>query len=99
VTDVRAMQDRGDRAVYLDVREPAEWATGRLPQATLVPRGTLESAVEQRIPREATVILYCARGNRSALAAVTMQQMGYTDVRSMAGGIGAWIEAGGPIER
>src|SRR5579871_1766873 len=73
VRDVQAMQARGEPAVYLDVREPNEWNLGHLPQAILIPRGTLESAVEQRFPRDANIVLYCARGNRSALAAQTLQ--------------------------
>lgn len=98
VSDVLAMQARGDPAVYVDVREPSEWNLGRLPQAILIPRGTLESAIELRVPREATVVLYCARGNRSALAADTLQQMGYTDASSMAEGFQGWVEAGGAVE-
>ena len=98
VGDVRAMQARGVPAVYLDVREQNEWNLGHLPQATFLPRGLLEGHVEQHVPRDATVVVYCAAGNRSALAADTMQQMGYTDVRSMAGGIRAWVDAGGELE-
>lgn len=97
--DVVAMQARGTPAVYLDVREPEEWKTGHLPHALLIPRGVLESNAEHSVPKDATVVVYCARGNRSALAADTLQQMGYTDVVSMAGGIGAWMESGGTIER
>jgi rhodanese-related sulfurtransferase len=98
VGDVLAMQARGTPAVYLDVREAEEWEAGHLPHAVLIPRGVLETHVEQSVPRDATVVVYCARGNRSALAADTLQQMGYRDVVSMAGGIGAWIESGGAIE-
>jgi rhodanese-related sulfurtransferase len=95
---VQEMQDRGDPVVYLDVREQNEWNMGHLPRATLIPRGVLESSIEQRVPRDATVVTYCASGNRSALAADTLQQMGYPHVVSMAGGYRAWVAAGGMVE-
>jgi rhodanese-related sulfurtransferase len=96
--DVKAMIARGDKAVYLDVREPNEWNLGHLPKAVHIPRGNLESKVEALVPRDATVIVYCARANRSALAADTMQVMGYTNVASLAGGWADWMSADGPVE-
>lgn len=93
-----AMQAAGANTVFLDCREPNEWNLGRLPGAVFIPRGTLEGKVEGVIPREKQVIVYCARGNRSALAADTLQQMGYTNVASMKGGIRGWMDAGGDIE-
>ncbi len=98
VDEVQAMQAAGKPTVYLDVREANEWNVGHLPQATLIPRGVLETTIEQRVPRTATVVAYCARGNRSALAADTLQQMGYVNVVSMAGGFRAWVESGGAVE-
>ena len=74
---VREMQTRNERVVYLDVREPNEWNLGRLPNAVHLPRGNLETKVEAMIDRAQKVVIYCARGNRSALAALTMKQMGY----------------------
>ena len=97
-TEVRDMQARNDPVVYLDVREPNEWNLGHLPGARHIPRGILETHVEALIPRDRKVIIYCASGNRSALAADTMQQMGYTNVASLAGGFRGWAEAGGDIE-
>jgi rhodanese-related sulfurtransferase len=96
--DVQGMLATNATAIYLDVREPSEWNLGRLPGAMHIPRGTLETKVEAMIPRDATVMIYCAGGNRSALAADTMQQMGYTDVCSMAGGWRDWMMAGGAVE-
>jgi rhodanese-related sulfurtransferase len=96
--DVRDMQARGDNIVYLDVREPQEWNLGRLPRAIHIPRGTLESAIEARVQRDQRVVVYCASGNRSAFAADTLQQMGYTKVRSMSGGIKGWVDQGGAVE-
>ena len=96
--DVQAMQQRGENVVYLDVREPQEWNLGHLPRAIHIPRGTLESAVEARVPRDLQVVIYCASGNRSAFAADTMQQMGYANVASMSGGLRGWADAGGEVE-
>lgn len=98
VANVQAMQARGEPAVYLDVREQNEWNLGHLPRATFLPRGVLETSIEQRVPRDTTVIIYCARGNRSALAADTLQLMGYRNVASMAGGFNEWVAAGGDVE-
>ena len=61
-------------------------------------RGTLESKIEPVIPRERPVVLYCASGNRSALAADTLQQMGYSNVASMSGGYRGWVGVDGPVE-
>jgi rhodanese-related sulfurtransferase len=96
--EVKAMIERGDAAIYLDVREPNEWNLGRLPKAVHIPRGNLESKIEGVAPRDAKIIVYCARANRSALAADTMQLMGYTDVHSLAGGWADWMAADGPVE-
>ena len=95
---VREMQSRNERVVYLDVREPNEWNLGRLPHAVHLPRGNLESKVEAMIDRAQRVVIYCARGNRSALAALTMKQMGYDNVASMSRGFLGWADIGGEIE-
>jgi rhodanese-related sulfurtransferase len=84
--------------VFLDVREANEWNLGRIPNAKFIPRGTLETNVEKQIPRDANVVIYCASGNRSALAADTMKQMGYEHVSSLRGGFRAWVDAGGEVE-
>lgn len=100
VTPTEAMKMTGlnPDIVYLDVREPNEWNLGRIPGAFFIARGNLESRIEATIPRQKRVIVYCARGNRSALAADTMQQMGYTDVASMSEGFSGWVDAGGEVE-
>ena len=95
---VREMQARNEAVVYLDVREPNEWNLGRLPGAIHLPRGNLETKVEGIVDRNQKVVIYCARGNRSALAAVTMKQMGYENVASMARGFQGWAEIDGEIE-
>jgi rhodanese-related sulfurtransferase len=91
-------QARGGHLVLLDVRDAQEVNLGKIPGALHISRGNLETKVDALIPREARVVIYCASGNRSALAAETMQQMGYSDVASMAGGIRGWIDAGGEVE-
>src|SRR5947208_4884048 len=85
------------RPVVIDVREKQETDQGMLPGARHVPRGFLELRIEEAVPdRGADVVLYCASGTRSLLAARTLEDMGYTRVRSLAGGFGAWKDAGLP---
>ena len=77
--------------VALDVREPDEYEQGALGGAVHIPRGFLEVQVAGRIPDHATpLVVYCAGGTRSAFAADTLAQLGYTDVVSMAGGFNRW---------
>ena len=95
---VREMQARKEPVVYLDVREPNEWNLGRIPGAVHLPLGNLEGKVESMIPRDQKVVIYCARGNRSALAALAMKQMGYRNVASMSSGILGWADINGDIE-
>lgn len=86
--------------VLLDVREGEEYTRGHLPRAILIPRGVLEGQAPQVIrDRAAEVIVYCGSGMRSALAADVLQQMGFSNVRSLAGGFRDWSQIGGPIER
>src|SRR5947209_11882455 len=81
--------------VVLDVREPDEYEQGALPGAIHIPRGHLESKIESRIPnRETPVLVYCAGGSRSAFAAKTLGELGYTNVLSMAGGFNKWKNEG-----
>jgi molybdopterin/thiamine biosynthesis adenylyltransferase/rhodanese-related sulfurtransferase len=83
--------------VVLDVREADEYEQGALPGAIHIPRGFLESQVESRIPdRDAPLVVYCAGGNRSAFAAKTLGELGYTNVVSMAGGFNKWKNEGRP---
>jgi rhodanese-related sulfurtransferase len=91
--------DDGEQLVLIDVREPAEWASGTIPGAQPVPRGMLESQVDAQVPRDATVVLYCGGGGRSALAARSLKEMGFDKVESLEGGFGAWAAAGYPLER
>jgi molybdopterin/thiamine biosynthesis adenylyltransferase/rhodanese-related sulfurtransferase len=84
-------------ALVLDVREPDEYEAGAIPGAVHIPRGHLESQVESKLPdKSAPVVVYCAGGVRSAFAARTMQELGYTNVVSMDGGFGRWKDEGRP---
>jgi sulfur-carrier protein adenylyltransferase/sulfurtransferase len=95
--DARGAQERGG-AVWVDVREGDEWQEGHIPGAVHVPRGFLESRIEQVAPdRDAPVVVYCAGGNRSAFAAKTLQELGYTDVVSLTGGFTDWKRNGGEV--
>lgn len=87
-------------AVLIDVREGDEHQEGFIPGAQWIPRGKLELRIEDAVPqRDTDVVLYCAGGNRSALAARTLAELGYTKVRSLAGGFGAWKKAGLPVDK
>jgi sulfur-carrier protein adenylyltransferase/sulfurtransferase len=82
-------------AVVLDVREADEYGQGALPGAVHIPRGFLESQVEGKLAdRDAPIVVYCAGGTRSAFAAETLGQLGYSDVLSMAGGFNKWKDEG-----
>ena len=91
--DAASRIERG--VVVLDVREPDEYEQGALPNALHIPRGHLEAQIETKIvDKSAPVVVYCAGGVRSAFAAKTLAELGYTDVVSMAGGFGKWKDEG-----
>ncbi len=84
-------------ATFLDVRELDEFEQGTVPDAVFIPRGHLESQAESKLgDKSKPVVVYCAGGTRSAFAAETLQQLGYEDVVSMAGGFGRWKNEGRP---
>lgn len=85
-------------ATFLDVRDLQEVNLGRIPGAVHISRGNLENKVEAVVPRDTPLVVYCGGGSRSALAADTLRQMGYTKVTSLAGGFRGWAEAGGEID-
>lgn len=93
--DAAALRESGDDVVILDVREPDENAQGSIPGAVFIPRGQLESNVENKIPnKDAKVLIHCASGVRSAFAAKTLAELGYSDVASVAGGFNKWKDEG-----
>ncbi len=100
IAEVKAKLDRGEPFHFIDVREDHEFAKDHARGARHLGRGILERDIETEIPdKQAEIILYCGGGFRSALAADSLQQMGYSNVRSMEGGIRAWREAGYPLEQ
>lgn len=95
--DTQQAQSRieAGNVLVLDVREPDEYDQGALPNALHIPRGHLEAQIEGRATdRDQTIVVYCAGGVRSAFAARTLQELGYTDVLSMEGGFGKWKDEG-----
>jgi len=99
VDEVKRLLDQGAPCKLIDVRESEEYAHGRLPGALSVPRGFLEMRIEDKARRDEQVILYCAGGTRSAFAAKTLQDLGYQNVWSMAGGYNRWHDANLPTEK
>jgi adenylyltransferase/sulfurtransferase len=95
----RELHDDADPAVFLDVREREEWDEGHIPGAVHLPRGWLESRIEQAVPdRAKPIVAYCASGNRSTFATRTLEELGYENVVSLAGGINDWKRHGYPLE-
>ncbi|MDX6466785.1 MAG: sulfur-carrier protein adenylyltransferase/sulfurtransferase, partial [Gaiellaceae bacterium] len=95
----RELLDGPDAPLLIDVREPDEWADGHIPSAVHVPRGFFESKIEQAAPDHTRpVVVYCAGGARSAFAARTLQELGYENVVSLAGGYTEWKRNGFPTQ-
>jgi len=100
--DAAKMTSDSSDLLVLDVREPGEVAEGHLPHAVNVPRGLLEAKADLEYPhrdpkladRHQPIIVYCASGVRSLLASQTLQEMGFTQVKSLAGGFMAWKSEG-----
>jgi molybdopterin/thiamine biosynthesis adenylyltransferase/rhodanese-related sulfurtransferase len=99
VEDVKRLLDARASVKLIDVREGDEYAGGRLPGALHIPRGFLELRIEDKAGHDEELVLYCAGGTRSALAARTLQLMGYTRVASLAGGFNRWSDAHLPVEK
>jgi rhodanese-related sulfurtransferase len=79
--------------VIIDVREPDEYAEGRIPGATLIPLGELASRTDE-VPTDVPVVMVCRSGNRSAQAVQILQKAGFTNIHNMTGGMNAWTAAG-----
>jgi sulfur-carrier protein adenylyltransferase/sulfurtransferase len=97
--DLQTRLQGGEQIVLIDVREPDEFTRGKIPGAYTIPRGVLEGQVDGRLPREATVVLYCAGGARSALACKSLAEMGFEKVENLQGGFSNWAKAGLPVEQ
>ena len=108
-TVTEAKQFLSPETLLIDIREVAEFQRGHIAGAVLSPRGLLEFEIHSLVERTATdasvapqdreIVLYCGTGGRSALAAETLNKMGYKNVTSMDGGIVAWAAIGLPINR
>src|SRR6202158_2714750 len=95
-----ASKTKSSDAVIVDVREKDEFDESHIPDAVHMSRGMLEFEIEDKFPdRNMTIICHCGGGGRSALAAESLQKMGYKNVRSMAGGFKAWKTAGLPTTK
>lgn len=92
-TQVKQWLDNGDDMILIDVRERIEWDNGHLPNAIYLGKGIIERDIESVIPDNHTkLVLYCGGGYRSALAAATLKDMGYSNVISMDGGYRDWTD-------
>ncbi|GAC1434170.1 MAG: rhodanese-like domain-containing protein [Terriglobales bacterium] len=97
-SEVKSKLDRHEKVLIVDVREESEFAKDHLPGAIHLGKGVIERDIEERIPdHNASLILYCGGGFRSALAADNIQKMGYRNVLSMDGGMREWREKGYPV--
>jgi len=98
--EIKHRLDRGDKFLLIDVREESEFAKEHLPGAIHLGKGIIERDIESRVPDlNSEMVLYCGGGFRSAMAAVNLQKMGYTNVLSMDGGIRVWREKSLPLTR
>ena len=100
VTLTETEQNIRNADILIDVRESDEFSAGHIPGAIFVPRGILEfklSSMPAMVSRDVKIILYCKTGGRAALAACAMQDMGYLNVQSIAGGFDAWTSDGKPV--
>jgi rhodanese-related sulfurtransferase len=99
VEETKTRLSQNPEARLIDVREDNEWQAAHAAGAEHLGKGIIERDIEEKVPDKSTeVILYCGGGFRSALAADVLQQMGYTNVFSMAGGWKAWKDSGAPTE-
>ena len=95
-----AAKSKSGQAIIVGVREKDEWDEEHIRDAIHMSRGTIELDIEEKVPdSNAMIICHCGGGGRSALAAESLQKMGYKNVRSMAGGFKAWKTAGLPTTK
>lgn len=100
VSQVSEKLKRGDKFVFVDIREDDEWREGHAQGAIHIGKGVLERDIGEEVPdRDSEIVLYCGGGSRSALAAESLERMGYRNVYSMDGGIRGWTQAGLPMSK
>ncbi len=106
--EAKAKLDSGEVDLIVDVREPAEWDAGHIPGALHAPRGMIEWLSDPEYAnhnptlaaaREKNVVIHCAAGGRSLLAAQSLQRLGFEHVSSMSGGFNDWAAKGLPVEK
>lgn len=106
--DLQQMRESVQDLLILDVRESSEHEQGHIEGALLVPRGILEAAADPKYPKHTPVLcsdqhqpvaIYCATGGRSAMAANTLQMMGFSNVVSVEGGFVRWSKENRPVEK
>ena len=99
-TEIKKRLEAGEKLILVDTREDSEWTQGHLPGAIHLGKGIIERDIETTIPdHHAPIVLYCGGGFRSAIAAESLQKMGYTNVISMDGGWKGWTGAGFPTTK
>lgn len=100
VEQLKELKSSDSKFMFVDVREDEEWNAGHATGAVHIGRGVIDRDVESKIPqKDEKIVLYCGGGSRSALAADVLTKMGYTNVVSLAGGLGAYKSAGLPVEK
>lgn len=100
VSAINARTLAKENFILVDVREDSEWANGRIPNAIHIGKGVIERDIEEKIPnKKSEIVLYCGGGFRSALAALSLQTMGYSNVVSMNGGYSGWIDANFKVDK
>lgn len=100
IADLKTKMESKEDFVLIDCREAEELQEGHIAESVFIPRGVLEMTAERHFSnRDKSIVIYCAGGGRSALAAQSLKNMGYTSVASMEGGFGAWRQAGYSIEK
>ena len=100
VDQLKHKRAAGDKFVLVDVREDSEWSAGHAAGAVHIGKGVIERDIEAKVPDTSTeIVLYCGGGFRSAMAADSLQKMGYTNVLSLAGGWRDYQQAGMPVEK
>ena len=100
IHQVKNKIDLSDDFILVDVREDREWIQGNIPSSIHIGKGVIERDVANLIPnQEAEIVLYCQGGYRSALAAISLKEMGYRNVLSMSGGFSDWVNNKFPLNQ
>ena len=100
IAEYRRMAASQQPHVLIDTREESEWAAGHASGAVHLGKGIIERDIESKVPqKDATLVLYCGGGFRSALAADNLKKMGYTNAISLDGGWRAYLGSGLPVEK